>query len=54
MNRAVRVLAEWNSGVAACEGFTPGEARKSDEITALRAKLALDQRGRLVTVKVGH
>jgi hypothetical protein len=87
MNRAVRTLAEWNTRVAACEGFTRGEARKNDEITALRAKLAdktrectelhhrldaaataiaalhhdntllrqeLDQRGRLVTVKVGH
>jgi aspartate oxidase len=40
MNRAARILAEWNTRVAACEGFTPGEARKNDEITALRAKLA--------------
>jgi NAD(P)-dependent dehydrogenase (short-subunit alcohol dehydrogenase family) len=87
MNRAVRILAEWNSRVAACEAFTPGEARKNDEITALRTRLAdktrqctelhhrldaaataiaalhhentllrqeLDQRGRLVTVKVGR
>ena len=85
MNRATRILAEWNTRVAACEGFTLGEARKNDEITALRARLAdktrectelhhrldaaataiaalhhdntllrqeLDQRGRLVTVKV--
>ena len=40
MNRAARILAEWNTRVAACEGFTPGEARKNDEITTLRAKLA--------------
>jgi hypothetical protein len=40
MNRAVRILAEWNTRVAACEGFTPGEARKNDEITILRTKLA--------------
>ena len=40
MNRAARILAEWNTRVAACEAFTPGEARKNDEITILRAKLA--------------
>src|ERR1700742_2347074 len=40
MNRATRILAEWNTRVAACEGFTLGAARKNDEITALRAKLA--------------
>ena len=40
MNRAVRILAEWNTRVAACAGFTPGEARKNDEITILRTKLA--------------
>ncbi len=39
MNRAAHILAEWNSRVAECEGFTPGEARKSDEITTLRTKL---------------
>jgi aspartate oxidase len=87
MNRAVRILEEWNTRVAASEGFTPGEARKNDEITTLLAKLAdktrectelhhrldaaataiaalhhdntllrqeLDQRGRLVSVKVGR
>ena len=40
MNRATRILAEWNSRVAACDAFTPGEARKNDEITTLRGKLA--------------
>jgi hypothetical protein len=40
MNRAVRILAEWNSRVPACDAFTPGEARKNDEITTLRGKLA--------------
>ena len=39
MNRAVRILAEWNTRVAACEGFTPREARKNDELTTLRTKL---------------
>ena len=33
-------MAEWNTRVAACDGFTPGEARKNDEITTLRGKLA--------------
>ena len=40
MNRATRILAEWNSRVAACDAFTPAEARKNDEITTLRGKLA--------------
>jgi hypothetical protein len=40
MNRATRILAEWNSRVNACDAFTPAEARKNDEITALRTKLA--------------
>ena len=40
MNRAVQVLAEWNARVVACEGFTPREARKNDELTTLRVKLA--------------
>ena len=40
MNRAVRILAEWNTRVAACGGFTPREARKNDELTTLQTKLA--------------
>jgi len=40
MNRAGRILAEWNTRVAACYAITPGEARKNDEITALRTRLA--------------
>jgi hypothetical protein len=40
MNRAVCILAEWNSRVAECDGFTPREARKNDELATLRKKLA--------------
>lgn len=40
MNRATQIMSEWDARVAACEGFTPGEARKNDEITTLRAALA--------------
>jgi hypothetical protein len=32
MNRATRILAEWDSKIAACDGFTPREARKNDEL----------------------
>jgi hypothetical protein len=32
MNRAIRILAEWNTRVAECDGFTPSEARKNDEL----------------------
>jgi hypothetical protein len=39
MNRAVRILAEWNCRVAECDGFTPCEARKNDEVATLRKKL---------------
>jgi hypothetical protein len=39
MNRAVRILAEWNCRVTECEGFTPSEARKNDEVASLRKKL---------------
>jgi len=39
MNRAVRILAEWNTRVAECDGFTPREARKNDEVATLRKKL---------------
>ena len=39
MNRAVQVLAEWNCRVAECDGFTPREARKNDEVATLREKL---------------
>jgi hypothetical protein len=37
MNRATRILAEWDTAVAACDGFTPPEARKNDELDTLRA-----------------
>ncbi|WP_414942724.1 hypothetical protein [Amycolatopsis sp. cmx-11-51] len=40
MNRAHRVMADWNTRVTECGGMTPGEARKNDELTQLRAKLA--------------
>lgn len=40
MNRAHRVLAEWDTRVTACDGLTPGEARKNDQLTRLRAALA--------------
>lgn len=40
MNRATRILAEWSSRVIDCGGFTPGEARKNDEVATLRTKLA--------------
>lgn len=40
MNRATRILAEWDSRVTDCGGFTPGEARKNDELATLRTKLA--------------
>ena len=40
MNRAAPILAEWNTRIAACNGFTPGEARKNDELSTLRTKLA--------------
>ena len=39
MNRAARILAEWNCRVAECDGFTPSEARKNDEVATLRKKL---------------
>jgi hypothetical protein len=40
MNRAAPILAEWNTRIAACNGFTLGEARKNDELSTLRTKLA--------------
>lgn len=40
MNRAQQVMAEWDTRVAECDGLTPGEARKNDELTRLRAQLA--------------
>jgi hypothetical protein len=44
INRARLVMAEWDTQVAACDGLTPGEARKHDELTQLRAKLADETR----------
>ncbi|MFD9668901.1 hypothetical protein ACFWAY_46320 [Rhodococcus sp. NPDC059968] len=40
MNRATQIMSEWDARVAACDGFTPGEARKNDELGTLRAALA--------------
>jgi hypothetical protein len=40
MNRAHRVMAEWDTRITDCGGLTPGEARKHDELLELRAKLA--------------
>jgi hypothetical protein len=40
MNRAHQLLTEWDARVAECGGLTKGEARKQDEITELRTKLA--------------
>ena len=40
MNRATQILAEWDTRVADCGGFTPREARKNDELATLRTKLA--------------
>jgi hypothetical protein len=39
MNRATRILAEWDSKIAACDGFTPREARKNDQLAKLRTEL---------------
>lgn len=40
MNRAHRVMADWDTRVTECGGMSPGEARKNDELTQLRVKLA--------------
>ena len=44
MNRATGILADWNTRIAACDGFTPREARKNDELATLRAALAAKTR----------
>jgi hypothetical protein len=44
MNRATQIMAEWDTRVAACDGFTPREAGKNDEITTLRDDLAAKTR----------
>ncbi len=44
MNRATQILAEWDTQVAACDGFTPREARKNDELDTLRSALAAKTR----------
>ncbi|TCO45880.1 hypothetical protein [Actinocrispum wychmicini] len=33
-------MADWDRRVTECGGLTPGEARKNDELTRLRTKLA--------------
>ncbi|MEU8435465.1 hypothetical protein AB0F18_21635 [Streptomyces sp. NPDC029216] len=40
MNRATTILTEWDNHIAAHGVATPGEARRDDEITRLRRKLA--------------
>ncbi|MBX9978192.1 hypothetical protein [Mycobacterium gordonae] len=40
MNRATRILAEWDTRINASDAFTPREARKNDELCTLRGKLA--------------
>ena len=40
MNRAHHVMADWDTRVTERGGMTPAEARKNDELTQLRAKLA--------------
>ena len=44
MNRATQIMAEWDSRVADCGGFTPREARKNDELTTIRTDLAAKTR----------
>ncbi|QNI09787.1 hypothetical protein GAN17_25695 (plasmid) [Mycobacterium kubicae] len=44
MNRATQIMAEWETRVAACDSFTPREARKNDELTVLQADLAAKTR----------
>ena len=44
MNRATEILADWNTRIAACDGFTPREARKNDELATLHAALAAKTR----------
>src|SRR5439155_26642673 len=39
MNRASRIMADWDTRIAECGGLTPGEARKNDELDTLRTKL---------------
>jgi hypothetical protein len=34
MNRATQIMADWDTRVAACDSFTPREARKNDELTS--------------------
>ncbi len=44
MNRATQIMTQWEARVSACDGFTPREARKNDELTTLRADLAAKTR----------
>jgi hypothetical protein len=44
MNRATQIMADWDTRIAACDGFTPREARKNDELTTLRDDLATKTR----------
>ena len=39
MNRASRIMADWDTRIAECGGLTPGEARKNHELDTLRTKL---------------
>lgn len=44
MNRATQIMTEWDTRLAACDSFTPREARKNDELTVIRADLAAKTR----------
>ena len=44
MNRAARILAEWNSRVAECDAIHTGRGPQDDELATLRAKLAEETR----------
>jgi hypothetical protein len=44
MNRATPIMTQWEARVSACDGYTPREARKNDELTTLRADLAAKTR----------
>ncbi|WP_331755214.1 hypothetical protein OG936_38250 (plasmid) [Streptomyces sp. NBC_00846] len=49
MNRATPILAEWDNHVGEHGATTPGEARRDDEITQLRRKLAEKTRESMIT-----
>ncbi|WP_329142872.1 hypothetical protein OIU91_04340 [Streptomyces sp. NBC_01456] len=46
MNRAHKILAEWDRRTAATDARTPGEVRRDDELRQLRAELKTIKRER--------